>query len=124
MAILGKFRQQCFHMSVIFMNSFKLTIALIFRLTVLIVTQTIQAELLCLPDEFAPFVLEFLLDFLEWTAQTNLPQPLLFPVIRLCGFLLIETPVIYEIIQLYIPSFLRRQSSFTRALVEELTRSG
>lgn len=83
-----------------------------------------SSALLCLPDEFSPFVLDFLIDFLEGTPQGNLQQQLLPPVIRLCGFLLIETRYIFAMIQLYVPCQMRRPSSFTRALVNELNSTG
>lgn len=127
MAIFVIFHQHYFHTLVLFMNSF--TTAVIFLLiTAPIVILNIQRNSACVfrMTSFSPFALEFLIDFLECTPQTNIQQPLLFPVIQLCGFLLIECCVIYEIIQVhvYVPSFLRRPSSSTHALVDKLTRSG
>ena len=83
-----------------------------------------SSMLLSLPDNFSPFILDFVIDFLEGTPQSVLPPSLLFPVLRLCGYLLVENHLIFALIQFYVPSSLRRPCSFTRALVEELNRSG
>lgn len=83
-----------------------------------------SSALLCLPDNFSPYILDFLIDFLEGTPQSVLPPSLFFPLIRLCGYLLVENHLIFALIQFYVPSSLRRPCSFASTLVEELTQSG
>ena len=80
-----------------------------------------SSPLLRLPGNFSPSILDFLIDFLEGTPQSVLPPSLLFPVLRLCGYLLVEHHLIFALIQFYVPSSLRRPCSLTSTLVEELT---
>ena len=74
----------------------------------------------CLPSDYSPAEVNFLLDFLERTPQATFAPDLFLSVIRLCDYLLIPHHVIFDLIQLYIPRHLRVRSRFTTDLVQTL----
>ena len=67
----------------------------------------------CLPSDYSPAEVNFLLDFLERTPQATFAPDLFLSVIRLCDYLLIPHHVIFDLIQLYIPRHLRVRCQFT-----------
>ena len=77
----------------------------------------------CLPYNYAPLEIEFLLDFLERTPHGVIPPPLFLSVIRLCDYLMIDQDIIYAMIQLYLPGHFRRPLAYTRALVDTLNNT-
>ena len=74
----------------------------------------------CLPSDYSPAEVNFLLDFLERTPQATFAPDLFLSVIRICDYLLIPHHVIFDLIQLYIPRHLRICSRFTKDLVQTL----
>ena len=77
----------------------------------------------CLPPNYSPVELNFLLDFIEQTPQATLRPGLLFSLIRLCDYLLIAPHVIFDLIQIYIPRHFRTRSRFTEDLVAVLSNT-
>ena len=77
----------------------------------------------CLPYVYAPFEVEFLLDFIERTPQCALPPPLFISILRLSDYLMLNHNFIFDMIQLYIPRYMRRRSPFTEALVDALSHT-
>lgn len=82
------------------------------------------SALLCLPSNFSPFMVDFLLDLIERTPHSIIRPSRLLDVVRLCGFLLVKPLFVYVLTQVYIPSHFRHSSVFTRALVDELDSNG
>ena len=78
----------------------------------------------CLPYVYSPFEVNLLLDFLERTPQAAFPGAILFSLIRLCDYLLINGYVISDVMHIYIPRRMRERSPFTEALVESFYHLG
>ena len=74
----------------------------------------------CLPSDYSPTEVNFLLDFLEHIPQATFAPDLFLSVFRLCDYLLIPHHVIFDLIQLYIARHLRVRSRFTKDLEQTL----
>ena len=79
-----------------------------------------MATKFCIPYNYAPLEIEFLIDFHERTPQSVIPPLLFLSVIHLCDYLMIDQDIIFAMIQLYLPRHFRRPSAYTRALVDTL----
>ena len=78
----------------------------------------------CLPYNFSPAAVDFLIDFLERTPQAVLSPPVFLSILSLCDYLLLDNHVIFDMIQIYVPQHLRVRSPFTEALVDALSCTG
>ena len=77
----------------------------------------------CLPATFTFLEVDFILDFLEQTPQTVFAPRSFFSVIRRCDYPLFPTHVIFDLMQIYLPRYMRIRSPFTEDLLELLRNS-
>ena len=74
----------------------------------------------CLPYNYLPAAVDFLIDFLERNLPAVLSLPLFLSILPLCDYLILDNHVIFDMIQIYISNHLR--SPFTEALVDVLSK--
>lgn len=78
----------------------------------------------CLPRDFLAFDMDFLLDVLEKSPRLAISTTMFFRVLRICGYLMVNTRIIVDLIQLYVPFYLHYDASFVEQLLHTLTVNG
>ena len=77
----------------------------------------------CLPYNYLPAAVDFLIDLLERNPPAVLSPPLFLSILPLFDYLILDNLVIFDMIQIYIPNHLRVRSPFTVALVDVLSKT-